>query len=709
MMSVSMVIFICCFREASGFVSLTHAEHDAARQLLTSPFHEHMQQRETIHMSMKNHDYMDDDEEDDEAPSVDTSKFIESKSTIAFGLNRGRSAPSQRKAMGTSGAGSTSVHVCTNCGSEFVKWMGRCPTCREWNTLQEFKVDRGESKFGSSSRTNRPTFFTSPRQSASWLDSTNGDHAYDTNEPIRVTDVYKEIDRTNGSGGKSPFSSRERRVKVPGDEELNTVLGGGIMSGSLTLLGGDPGVGKSTLLLQTAGSVASLSQPSRGIGMGLSDGEDSTKTLGPVWYVSGEENAEQIASRAARLGIMESELFLLSETHVDTLAEQVVASYQQTVTTTPEGEVIPGQVRKPPALVVIDSIQTMICEAGGASAAGGVTQVRECVALFLRLAKSTGIPIFLVGHVTKSGDVAGPRTVEHMVDCVLYLEGGDMSTIGGVNLRMLRAAKNRFGSADEVGVYEMTTGRLCPVSDPSSLFLSNRIESEDSEGCSIAVVLEGLRAMTVEVQALVTPVSSTGSGYGRRTVDGIAYSRLLLLLGVLQKRCGMFFSKQDVYINVVGRMRLDQGSQEGSASDLAVAVSVVSSFVSIPVRSDTCFVGEIGLLGELRPVPAIEKRLQEARRMGFSRVVTPRAKATKQKSAGSTSFSRANGIDWIQCERLLDAINEGLVARLPKAHRRRKPKEDAGDSGTKVPGNLEDLMLDNVINDDDDYDDDSFA
>lgn len=283
-----------------------------------------------------------------------------------------------------------------------------------------------------------------------------------------------------------------------------------------------------------------------------------------------------------------------------------------------------------------------------------------------------------------------------------------MSTIGGVNLRMLRAAKNRFGSADEVGVYEMTTGHLRPVSDPSSLFLSNRIESEDSEGCSIALVLEGLRAMTVEVQALVTPASSAGgSGYGRRTVDGIAYSRLLLLLGVLQKRCGMYFSKQDVYINVVGQMRLDRGSQEGSASDLAVALSVVSSFVSIPVRSDTCFVGEIGLLGELRPVPAIEKRLQEARRMGFSRVVTPRAKGSKQKAGGTTNFSRSNGIDWIQCDRLLDAINEGLVAKLPKARRRRKPKDDV--SVNLAPGNLEDLMLDNVINDDDDYDEDAFG
>lgn len=281
-----------------------------------------------------------------------------------------------------------------------------------------------------------------------------------------------------------------------------------------------------------------------------------------------------------------------------------------------------------------------------------------------------------------------------------------MSTIGGINLRMLRSAKNRFGPSDEVGVYEMTTGKLRPVSDPSSLFLSNHKDSEDLEGCSIALVLEGLRAMTVEVQALVTPVSSTGSGYGRRTVDGIAYSRLLLLLGILQKHCGMFFTKQDVYINVVGQMRLDRGSQEGSASDLAVAVSLVSSFMSIPVRSDTAFVGEVGLLGELRSAPAIEKRIQEARRMGFSRVVTPRAKGSRKSTNGSTNFTRMNGIDWIQCDGLLDAINEGLVTKLPKDRRRRNPKaKNVETNGQMSPGTMEDLKLDNVIIDDEDYDD----
>ena len=455
-------------------------------------------------------------------------------------------------------------------------------------------------------------------------------------------------------------------------------------------------------MLQVAGAVASLAVPQVGIGMGPAV---EIETSGPVWYISGEENAQQIASRALRLGIHESELWLLSETHVDTLCEQVVSSYHPNDHMS-AADAIPGQKAKPPSLIVIDSIQTMVCESGGASAAGGVTQVRECVSLFLRLAKSTGIPIILVGHVTKNGDVAGPRTVEHMVDCVLYLEGGDHRTIGGVNLRMLRAAKNRFGSADELGVYEMTSGRLQPVSDPSSLFLSTRIDSEDSEGCAISIILEGLRAMTVEIQALVTP---NMEGKGRRTVNGFAYNRLQLLLGVLQKRCGMFFGKYDVYLNVVGNMRLDASQNEGSASDLAVSLALVSSLLSIPVRSDTAFVGEVGLLGEIRSVPVMDKRLQEAQRMGFSRVVTSRVLDRTKKTAavnrGKPSFSRIHGIDWIQCDTLVDALNEGLVRQLPQRRPRRKTRRQGRESS---PGSMDELALndEDLFVDEEGYDDD---
>lgn len=459
------------------------------------------------------------------------------------------------------------------------------------------------------------------------------------------------------------------------------------------------------MLLQAAGAIASLATPTPGIGMGLPEGGAEDAGLGPVWYVSGEENPDQIASRAERLGIIQSELFLSSETHADTLCAQI-ASYLtphqplHSIDNSAENGDSKSSIRqKPPSVVIIDSIQTMVCDAGGMSSSGGVTQVRESVALFLRLAKSSGIPVILVGHVTKSGDVAGPRTVEHMVDCVLYLEGGTESH-GSMNIRVLRASKNRFGSSDEVGVYEMTSGRLMPVSDPSSLFLAHRVTEHDAEGCAIAIALEGRRAMTVEVQALVTPVGGN-AGFGRRTVDGIANSRLLLLMGVLQKRSNMFFQRQDVYVNVVGRMRLDRG--EGNTADLAIAVALVSSLRSIAVRADTAFVGEVGLLGELRPVTALEKRLREARRMGFSRVITPRSntkRSTKGYSNKQISKSIFDGIEWIQCATLRDAIDEGLVIPVPKRVTRKKKKGESG-----MPETLQDLGLDDIIDDEDDEDD----
>jgi DNA repair protein RadA/Sms len=516
------------------------------------------------------------------------------------------------------------------------------------------------------------------------------------------------------------------------------------MPGSITLVGGDPGVGKSTLLLQTAGSVASSAARSpvyRGIGMGppvivpsssttTDEGGGRSAGGGPVLYVSGEENAGQIASRALRLGILDPELLLWCETDADVIADAVVDSvlsndncvvYDPSLSTS-------MSISRPPSLVIIDSIQTMTCVAAGSSSVGGMTQVRECVTLFLRLAKSTGVPVMLVGHVTKNGDVAGPRTVEHMVDCVLYLEGGTLLGSGGggggadvgggggtSSLRVLRAAKNRFGSSEEVGVYEMSrdSGRLVPISDPSSFFLSTRQDHVDAEGCAISVALEGIRSMTVEVQALV-PWSADDRGSGRRIVDGISYSRLLLILAVLQKRYGISFHKRDVYVNVVGGMHLGSGGRGGSkggsggggGSDLAVAVSVVSSLLGIPVRSDTAFVGEVGLLGELRPVHSLEKRISEARRMGFSRIVTPSSptvqvggKRKKAKDAGPREIS-LGGITQLMCDNVLDAINCGLVTQLPTKRTGngpvlKKPKRSLS------PGSDVDVIVD-------DDDDDNF-
>ena len=495
--------------------------------------------RRNINDDFANDDEEEDDDDDDEPPEVGDVEAFRSKNNnrsnqasspemISYGYNKGRSSPTTRKAIGKSSSSIATVYLCTHCGSEFVQWMGRCPTCKKWNTIQEHVVSRATTTPSSSMRPifgggKASSFAANERPAGSWLDDLPSYHGSSGNTnmgnvPIRITDLTTAIssDSTSTTNGDSNSSnnSHQRRIMIPDDDELNTVLGGGIMKGSLILLGGDPGVGKSTLALQIAGTIAmQLSQPTIKIGMGQPNPRNSSvgssSNLGPVWYVSGEENPDQIASRAVRLGIgtsatlqresLPTELYLLRQTHVDTLCEQVVSHHMQPIhhpsprfsaddlddddasqSTLPQSSL-------PISLLIIDSIQTMVCDAGGTSHAGGITQVRECVAMFLRLAKSINVPILLIGHVTKSGEVAGPRTVEHMVDCVLYLDGMNDGSSGMTNLRMLRASKNRFGSSDEVGVYEMTRGRLLPVSDPSSLFLAHRNDQDDVEGCAIAV------------------------------------------------------------------------------------------------------------------------------------------------------------------------------------------------------------------------------
>ena len=694
----------------------------------------------------------DDDDDDDDDEYYNHVEFdIDAKrkslqklpNVYSFGLNKGRSAPSQRKAMGTTSHESAIVNVCTNCGSEFIQWFGQCPTCREWNTIQPMSVKRsapnGRPGFASSSQIKRPMdrdfsnndnqdpfSARSSNKSSSWLGHSRFDE-YSTHVPRPISDIQKQMrkDRQNQDGDETDhnFSFLEQRLVIPDNPELNTVLGGGIMPGSLTLLGGDPGVGKSTLLLQMAASVASLSTPKVGIGMGKAPKQDSA--VGPVWYVSGEENSWQVASRAARLGIETSNLMLLCDTDADYVAD-LIANPQSSSLQEPLDI-------KFPSLVVIDSIQTMLCEAGGSSAPGGVTQVRETVALFMRLAKSTGIPIIMIGHVTKSGDVAGPRTVEHMVDCVLYLEGDNSSVSGNTNIRMLRASKNRFGSSDEIGVYTMSDGdngaaggALVPVLDPSTLFLSTRMDHVDSEGCAVSIVVEGSRCMAAEVQALVASKSDSfpRGSVGRRTVDGVSLSRVLLILAVLDKRYGIRCGRHDVYVNVVGGIRLSSGSSryhkgDGSGSDLAVAVSLVSSLASIPVRADTAFVGEIGLVGELRPVSSLKKRITEAKRMGFSRIVVPKRLGSKKhnkwtkKQEYTPESNKVADIEVIECENLLNAINEGLIHKIyPDGGARRKSKNESSErlftdnpkrsnSAKETPWrDVEDLL---IIDSDDDF------
>ena len=701
---------------------------------------ERMRRRTSLYQSQNNdHKYDEDDEDDDYLPEPTTDQFQPPRS-ISFGPGRGRSSPSQRKAMGKSGSGSAMVYVCTNCGAEYVNWVGRCSTCRQWNTVQEMRVGRSKGLGGGGGEKARPVF---QREGAirgggsvdngvgkpmSWLTGLDCGNNYGAYKPVSITDVYNQMGYKNNSGndedgGNNYKSLKENRIKIPFDDEFSNVLGGGIMPGSLTLLGGDPGVGKSTLLLQTAGYVASLSSPPRKIGHGRDDDGDSG--LGPVLYVSGEENSMQIATRAMRLGIEESELLLMCETDADFIAESVVMYCNDVMAQEPASSSWHSEKpmqksgvlvrRKRPSLLIIDSIQTMLCDNGGSSSAGGVTQVRECVNLFLRLAKSTGVPIILVGHVTKSGGVAGPRTVEHMVDTVLYLEGMEYHG-GGPNIRMLRSSKNRFGSSEEVGMYSGSStdeGRLIPISDPSSLLLRNRMDSSDVEGCAVSLLLEGIRPMTVEVQALVTPAGPP-SYVGRRTVDGIAVARLQLILAVLQKRCGISFGRQDVYINVVGGISLRNSKQDGTSSDLAIAIALVSSLYNIPVRSDTAFVGEIGLLGELRQPASLEKRVNEARRMGFSAVVIPKQRIAEiknkrgYKSRSKSIQSSTRGIDCIEAQGLKDAIEKGLTEKIPKKKARQKNFKKAEKGKMSLYEDFDDLIIDDDDDNGDDDDDDDY-
>jgi DNA repair protein RadA/Sms len=379
---------------------------------------------------------------------------------------------------------------------------------------------------------------------------------------------------------------------------LDRVLGGGIVPGSLVLLGGDPGIGKSTLVLQAA---SALARPEK-----------------PVLYVSGEESAQQIKLRADRLGASADSLYVLSETDLD--------------------RIIAATEKLSPGLLIVDSIQTVFVDEI-TSAAGSVSQVRECTSRLIQWAKPRQIPVLIVGHVTKEGTIAGPRVLEHMVDAVLYLEGDRFH-----QYRILRAVKNRFGSTDEVGVFEMADAGLREVRNPSEAFLEER--NGNAAGSSVAVTMEGTRPILVEVQALT---SATAYGLPRRSANGLDTNRLQLLVAVLQKRVGMGLSSQDIYANVVGGLRIVE-----PAIDLAVAIAVASSFKERLVDQRTVAVGEIGLSGELRSVNQLERRLEEARRLGFARAVVPAA-------LGRRSSGFGEGLELIR----VATVGEAIEAAVP--------------------------------------------
>lgn len=423
-------------------------------------------------------------------------------------------------------------YVCHNCGATQPKWMGRCPECGEWNTLIETPVQRSRP---SASRATRPSAGSLGLQS----------------QPLPLSEVA---------------SNSHQRVRVP-VEELNRVLGGGIVPGTVVLIGGDPGIGKSTLMLQLAGMAS----------------EGGAQAL----YISGEESAQQIKLRAERLGITSPALYLLAETSL----EEILAHIE----------------RMRPWLAVVDSIQSIRTEALESSA-GSVSQVRECAGALLRLAKTQNVPIFLVGHVTKMGNIAGPRLLEHVVDTVLYLEGDRFHTH-----RLLRSVKNRFGSTNEVGIFEMRDTGLVEVANPSQAFLAERLGH--ATGSAVAVTMEGTRPLLVEIQALV---SRSHFDQPRRTCNGVDFNRVLLLAAVLGKRVGLRLGDQDIFVNVVGGLRIRE-----PAVDLTIATAIASSFRNRPVHADLVTFGEIGLAGELRSVGQVERRLREAVQLGFKRALMP--------------------------------------------------------------------------------------
>ena len=421
-----------------------------------------------------------------------------------------------------------SLYVCSECGYESAKWYGKCPGCGDWNTMtEEVREASPRTSLSAARQIRKPSSF-----------------------PVAITEISTEDEERYYTGSK----------------ELDRVLGGGIVKGSLVLLGGDPGIGKSTILLQVCSHLGQILK---------------------ILYISGEESKRQIKLRASRLGVNCSNLLVMTETDVEIVAAQIE--------------------QEKPDLVMIDSIQTMNFKELNSSP-GSVTQVRECTNLLMRTSKALDIPCIIVGHVNKDGAIAGPKVLEHIVDAVLYFEGDKQ-----MSYRILRAVKNRYGSTNEIGVFKMGDTGLSEVENPSLMLLSGR--PKNVSGTCVACAMEGSRPILAEIQGLVT-----NSGYGnpRRMSTGFDYNRMSMLLAVLEKRCGYFFSSLDAYINVVGGLRLDE-----PATDLAVTVALVSSLKDIVVSDDILAFGEVDLTGEIRAVSNASLRVNEASRLGFKRCLLP--------------------------------------------------------------------------------------
>jgi DNA repair protein RadA/Sms len=448
------------------------------------------------------------------------------------------------------------AYVCENCGYDSVKWYGKCPSCGTWDSLKEFRVEdeqRKDVRYTAATGNNR----------SERLDKIS------TEDEIRFKTGFNELDR---------------------------VLGGGAVKGSLVLIGGEPGIGKSTLMLQICESLSKKCK---------------------ILYASGEESKRQIKLRAERLGVNGEKILIVSETNLEAVIEETD--------------------RENPDILIVDSIQT-IYKSNLAAAPGNIAQIKECTMALLRLAKDSGIIVFIVGHVNKEGEIAGPKILEHMVDCVLYFEGEKQNAY-----RILRAAKNRFGSTNEIGVFEMGEKGLAEVANPSEAMLAGR--PADVPGTCVTATIEGTRPILAEVQALV---SKSVFGNPRRMSSGIDYNRAVLLLAVLEKRAGLFVGNCDAYINVIGGMKIVE-----PAADLATVIALASSYREKPVLEDTVVLGEVGLTGELRRVTALEQRLLEAARMNIKRCICP--------LYGKPPKNIPGGIEIIKVKDIREAINAALA------------------------------------------------
>ena len=445
------------------------------------------------------------------------------------------------------------LFYCTECGNETPKWAGKCPACGAWNTI----VEQPQAARAAGKGASRPA----------------GGGSVHRARPVTELEADAEIRFSTGMG------------------ELDRVLGGGAVKGSLVLVGGAPGIGKSTLMLQICESLCRENK---------------------VLYVSGEESEHQLKLRAKRLDVQSERLFVISETSLGDLLESVAA--------------------EAPDVLIVDSIQTLYNDALE-SPAGSVSQVKDCTMALMQLAKGQGITVFVIGHVNKEGSIAGPKVLEHMVDCVLYFEGDQHTAY-----RILRAAKNRFGATNEIGVFEMADAGLTEVPNPSEALLAGR--PTDAPGTCVTCVMEGVRPVLAEVQALVVPSSL---GNPRRVSNGVDYNRAMLLLAVLEKRGGLMLSGCDAYVNVIGGLSLEE-----PAADLAAMIAFASSFRDRPVPSDLAAIGEIGLTGELRAVSALGQRLSEVRRLGFTKCLIPKRVQGK--------LSVPEGLDVIRVANIREAL-----------------------------------------------------